>query len=135
MKKWLVLVLMMLGLLTGCVTTPMVKPALRQLKGEVHLAGTLPRPARVEVTALSVIDGRPLVVAATEYEVTMLPLTFELRLTPLQMAEGNIYLRARLRFLDSSVVQAAYQQKVFKEFNPDTYHFELRPRSCYPQCQ
>ncbi|MEW7865031.1 YscW family type III secretion system pilotin [Aeromonas diversa] len=133
MKKWLVL--MMLGLLTGCVTTPMVKPALRQLKGEVHLAGTLPRPARVEVTALSVIDGRPLVVAATEYEVSMLPLAFELRLTPMQMAEGNIYLRARLRFINSSAVQATHQQKVFKAFNQDIYVMELQPKPCYPSCQ
>jgi len=117
MRIWLALVL--LTALSGCVTTPVFKPA----------------PARVEVTVLSVIDGRPLAVAATEYDVTMLPLVFELRLTPLQMAEGDLYLRTRLRFIGSSAVQASHQQKVFKAFNPDGYVINLQPRTCYPLCQ
>lgn len=129
------LMLLVLSLLAGCVTTPTVKPALMQLKGEVHLAKALPRPARVDVTVLSVIDGRPLAVATTEYEVSMLPLAFELRLTPVQMAEGNIYLRARLRFINSSAVQATHQQKVFKAFNQDIYVMELQAKPCYPSCQ
>ncbi|MEL1218359.1 YscW family type III secretion system pilotin [Aeromonas hydrophila] len=133
MRIWLALVL--LAALSGCVTTPVFKPALTQVKGEVRLAGRLPFPARVEVTVLSVIDGRPLAVAATEYDVTMLPLVFELRLTPLQMAEGDLYLRTRLRFIGSSAVQASHQQKVFKAFNPDGYVISLQPKTCYPLCQ
>ncbi|WP_270832691.1 YscW family type III secretion system pilotin, partial [Aeromonas sp. QDB22] len=69
------------------------------------------------------------------YEVTMLPLQFDLRLTPLQLAEGNIYVRARLRFIDSAAVQAMRQQKVFKVFNGEKMVIQLQPRSCYPQCQ
>ncbi|MEE9694416.1 YscW family type III secretion system pilotin [Aeromonas hydrophila] len=133
MRAFIALVLLIA--LSGCVTTPVFKPALTQVKGEVRLAGTLPFPARVEVIVLSVIDGRPLAVAATEYDVTMLPLVFELRLTPLQMAEGDLYLRARLRFIGSSAVQASYQQKVFKAFNLGGYIINLQPRTCYPLCQ
>ncbi|MGL5503184.1 MAG: YscW family type III secretion system pilotin, partial [Aeromonas veronii] len=89
----------------------------------------------VEVAVLSVIGGRPLQVAATRYEVTMLPLLFDLRLTPLQLAEGEIYLRASLRFMDGTAVQAMSQQKVFKIFNDKKMVIQLQPKACYPQCQ
>ncbi|MDM5138964.1 YscW family type III secretion system pilotin [Aeromonas bestiarum] len=127
--------LMLFAMLSGCVTTPEVKPLMQQLKGEVHFPAALPRPATVEVAVLSMIEGRPLQVVATRYEVTMLPLVFELRLTPLQMAEGDLYLRVRLRFIGSSAVQASHQQKVFKAFNPDGSVINLQPRTCYPLCQ
>jgi hypothetical protein len=65
----------------------------------------------------------------------MLPLLFDLRLTPLQLAEGEIYVRARLRFMDSSAVQAMRQQKVFKIFNGERIVIQLQPKACYPQCQ
>lgn len=42
MRIWLALVL--LTALSGCVTTPVFKPALTQVKGEVRLAGRLPFP-------------------------------------------------------------------------------------------
>lgn len=129
------LALMLLAMLAGCVTTPEPKPSLQQLRGEVHFPQALPRPATVEVAVLSVIEGHPLQVAATRYEVTMLPLQFDLRLTPLQLAEGNIYVRARLRFIDSAAVQAMRQQKVFKVFNGEKMVIQLQPKSCYPQCQ
>ncbi|HDO1382998.1 TPA: YscW family type III secretion system pilotin [Aeromonas veronii] len=129
------LLLMLLAMLAGCVTTPELKPSQQQLKGEVHFPQALPRPATVEVAVLSVIGGRPLQVAATRYEVTMLPLLFDLRLTPLQLAEGEIYLRARLRFIDGSAVQAMSQQKVFKVFNDKKMVIQLQPKACYPQCQ
>ncbi|MEV3816048.1 YscW family type III secretion system pilotin [Aeromonas salmonicida] len=129
------LALMLLAILAGCVTTPEPKPSLQQLKGEVHLPGALPYPATVEVVVLSVIEGRPLQVAATRYEVTMLPLLFDLRLTPLQLAEGEVYLRARLRFMDGTAVQAMSQQKVFKVFNGERIIIQLQPKSCYPLCQ
>ncbi|WP_429019254.1 YscW family type III secretion system pilotin [Aeromonas allosaccharophila] len=129
------LALMLLAMLAGCVTTPEPKPSLQQLGGEVHFPHALPRPATVEVAVLSVIEGHPLQVAATRYEVTMLPLQFDLRLTPLQLAEGNIYVRARLRFIDSAAVQAMHQQKVFKVFNGEKMVIQLQPKSCYPQCQ
>ncbi|MFB2711098.1 YscW family type III secretion system pilotin [Aeromonas veronii] len=129
------LLLMLLAMLAGCVTTPELKTSQQQLKGEVHFPQTLPRPATVEVAVLSVIGGRPLQVAATSYEVTMLPLLFDLRLTPLQLAEGEIYLRARLRFIDGTAVQAMSQQKVFKIFNDKKMVIQLQPKACYPQCQ
>lgn len=129
------LALMLLAMLAGCVTTPASKPSLQQFRGEVHFPQALPRPATVEVAVLSVIEGHPLQVAATRYEVTMLPLQFDLRLTPLQLAEGNIYVRARLRFIDSAAVQAMRQQKVFKVFNGEKMVIQLQPRSCYSQCQ
>ncbi|MCX9131142.1 YscW family type III secretion system pilotin [Aeromonas veronii] len=129
------LALMLSAILAGCVTTPELKPSQQQLKGEVHFPQALPRPATVEVAVLSVIGGRPLQVAATRYEVTMLPLLFDLRLTPLQLAEGEIYLRARLRFMDGTAVQAMSQQKVFKIFNDKKMVIQLQPKACYPQCQ
>ena len=129
------LLLMLLAMLAGCVTTPELKPSQQQLKGEVHFPQALPRPATVEVAVLSVIGGRLLQVAATRYEVTMLPLLFVLRLTPLQRAEGEIYLRARLRFMDISAVQAMSQQKVFKFFNDKKMIIQLQPKACYPHCQ
>ena len=129
------LALMLLAILAGCVTTPELKPSQQQLKGEVHLSGALPRPATVEVVVLSVIEGRLLQVAATRYEVTMLPLLFDLRLTPLQLAEGEVYLRARLRFMDGTAVQAMSQQKVFKVFNGERIIIQLQPKHCYPLCQ
>ncbi|QNF17757.1 type III secretion system chaperone YscW [Aeromonas jandaei] len=129
------LLLMLLTMLAGCVTTPELKPSQQQLKGEVHFSQALPRPATVEVAVLSVIGGRLLQVAATRYEVTMLPLLFDLRLTPLQLAEGEIYLRARLRFMDGSAVQAMSQQKVFKFFNDKKMIIQLQPKACYPHCQ
>lgn len=129
------LALMLLAMLAGCVTTPEPKPSLQQLKGEVHLPGALPRPAMVEVAVLSVIEGDPLQVAATRYEVTMLPLQFDLRLTPLQLAEGNIYLRVRLRFIDGNAIQASRQQKVFKVLNGEKIVIQLQPKACYPHCQ
>ena len=129
------LALMLLAMLAGCVTTPASKPSLQQFRGEVHFPQALPRPATVEVAVLSVIEGHPLQVAATRYEVSMLPLQFDLRLTPLQLAEGNIYVRARLRFIDSAAVQAMRQQKVFKVFNGEKMVIQLQPRSCCPQCQ
>ncbi|AMQ42282.1 YscW family type III secretion system pilotin [Aeromonas veronii] len=127
--------LMLSAMLTGCVTTPELKPSQQQLKGEVHFPQALPRPATVEVVVLSVIGGRPLQVAATRYEVNMLPLLFDLRLTPLQLAEGEIYLRARLRFMDGTAVQAMSQQNVFKIFNDKKMVIQLQPKACYPQCQ
>jgi type III secretion system chaperone YscW len=129
------LALLLLAMLSGCVTTPAMKPPLLQLKGEVQLAGVLPRPAIVEVAVLSVVKGRPLQVAATQYEVAILPLMFDVRLTPLQLAEGNIYIRTRLRFIDSSVIQATHQQKVFKIFNNEGIVIKLQPKNCYPSCQ
>ena len=129
------LALILLATLAGCVTTPERKPSLQQLKGEVHFAETLPRPATVEVAVLSVIEGRPLQVAATRYEVSMLPLMFDLRLTPLQLAEGELYLRTRLRFMDGAAVQAMNQQKIFKIFNGDKIIIKLQPKACYPLCQ
>ena len=127
--------LMLFAMLSGCVTTPEVKPLMQQLKGEVHFPAALPRPATVEVAVLSMIEGRPLQVVATRYEVTMLPLLFDLRLTPLQLAEGEVYLRARLRFMDGTAVQAMSQQKVFKVFNGERIIIQLQPKSCYPLCQ
>ncbi|WP_033138613.1 YscW family type III secretion system pilotin [Aeromonas finlandensis] len=129
------LALMLLIALAGCVTTPERRPSMQQLKGEVHFPGALPRPAMVEVAVLSVIEGRPLQVAATRYEVTMLPLLFDLRLTPLQLATGEIYVRTRLRFIDGTAVQAMSQQKVFKVLNGEKIVIQLQPRNCYPQCQ
>lgn len=129
------LALILLVTLAGCVTTPELKPSLQQLKGEVHFPAALPRPATVEVAVLSVIEGHPLQVAATRYEVSMLPLLFDVRLTPLQLAEGEIYVRARLRFMDSTVVQAMSQQKVFKVFNGERIIIQLQPKHCYPLCQ
>ncbi|MCF3098580.1 type III secretion system chaperone YscW [Aeromonas australiensis] len=129
------LALMLLAMLAGCVTTPALKPLQQQLKGEVHFPHALSRPAMVEVAVLSVIGGRPLQVATTRYEVTMLPLLFDVRLTPLQLAEGNIYIRATLRFMDSSVIQAINQQKVFKIFNGEKIVIQLQPKHCYPYCQ
>ncbi|MGY3852629.1 YscW family type III secretion system pilotin [Aeromonas aquatilis] len=129
------LALILLATLAGCVTTPERKPSLQQLKGEVHFAETLPRPAMVEVAVLSVIEGRPLQVAATRYEVSMLPLMFDLRLTPLQLAEGELYLRTRLRFIDGSAIQAMNQQKIFKIFNGEKKVVQLQPKTCYPLCQ
>ncbi|ASI21584.1 TPA: YscW family type III secretion system pilotin [Aeromonas salmonicida] len=129
------LALMLSAMLAGCVTTPELKPSQQQLKGEVHFPQALPRSATVEVAVLSVIGGRPLQVAATRYEVTMLPLLFDLRLTPLQLAEGEIYLRARLRFMDGTAVQAMSQQKVFKIFNDKKMVIQLQQKACYPQCQ
>lgn len=108
------LALMLSAMLAGCVTTPELKPSQQQLKGEVHFPQALPRPATVEVAVLSMIGGRPLQVAATRYEVTMLPLLFDLRLTPLQLAEGEIYLRARLRFMDGTAVQAIVSRKFLR---------------------
>lgn len=128
------LVWVLLTMLAGCVATPVVPPS-PPLKGEVRLAGPLPRPARVEVVVLSMMDGRPLPVATTEYEVRVLPLMFDLRLAPLQLAEGNIYVRTRLRFIGNSVVQAVHQQEVFKAFNGGAVVINLKPRSCYPQCR
>lgn len=132
MRLPLVLLLTLLG---GCVTTPVVTLPSSQLRGEVRLVGPLPRPARVEVVVLSMMDGRLLPVAATEYEVTVLPLMFDLRLTPLQLAEGKIYVRTRLRFIGSSAVQAVHQEEVFKAFNGESVVINLKPRSCYPQCR
>lgn len=129
------LALMLLAMLAGCVTTPEPKPSLQQLRGEVHFPQALPRPATVEVAVLSVIEGHPLQVAATRYEVTMLPLQFDLRLTPLQLAEGNIYLRVRLRFIDGNAIQASRQQKVFKVLNGEKIVIQLQPKACYPHCQ
>ena len=128
-------VLALLAMLGGCVVTPMTKPPSTQLRGEVRLVGALPRPAKVEVALLSAIDGHSLLVAATEYEVTVLPLIFDLRLAPLQLAEGNIYVRTRLRFIDNTVVQATHQQKVFKTFNDESIVINLKPRPCYPRCR
>ena len=65
----------------------------------------------------------------------MLPLLFDLRLTSLQLAEGNIYLRVRLRFTDGNAIQASRQQKVFKVLNGEKIVIQLQPKSCYPQCQ
>ncbi|MNF21146.1 Exoenzyme S synthesis protein B [compost metagenome] len=129
------LALLLIVMLSGCVSTPVVQPPLLQLKGEVQLAGVLPRPAIVEVAVLSVIKGRLLQVAATEYEVSILPLAFDVRLTPLQLAEGDLYLRTRLRFSGSSGIQATHQQKVFKAFNNEKIVIKLQPKTCYPQCQ
>jgi len=129
------LALMLLAMLAGCVTTPELKPSQQQLRGEVHFPQALPRPATVEVAVFSVIEGRPLQVAATRYEVTMLPLLFDLRLTPLQLAEGDLYVSARLRFIDGSAVQAISQQKVFKVFNGDKMVIQLQQKVCYPHCQ
>lgn len=131
----LLLVWVLLSMLGGCVATPVVTLPSSQLRGEVRLVGPLPRPARVEVVVLSMMDGRPLPVAATEYEVTVLPLMFDLRLAPLQLAEGQIYVRTRLRFIGNSAVQAAHQQEVFKAFNGELVVINLKPRSCYPQCR
>lgn len=127
--------LMLFAMLSGCVTTPEVKPLMQQLKGEVHFLAALPRPATVEVAVLSMIEGRPLQVVAIRYEVTMLPLMFDLRLTPLQLAEGEIYVRTRLWFIDDTAVQAVSQQKVFKVFNSDNMVISLQPKPCYPLCQ
>lgn len=127
--------LMLFAMLSGCVTTPEVKPLMQQLKGEVHFLAALPRPATVEVAVLSMIEGRPLQVVAIRYEVTMLPLMFDLRLTPLQLAEGEIYVRTRLWFIDDTAVQAVSQQKVFKVFNSDNMVISLQPKLCYPLCQ
>ncbi|MGY3942358.1 YscW family type III secretion system pilotin [Aeromonas tecta] len=128
------LALVLFVMLPGCVTSQPVKPSTQQLKGEVHLSGALPHPAMVEIVVLSVIDGRALPVAAIQYEVAMLPLIFDLRLTPLQLAKGDIYIRTRLYFLGNSVVQAASQQKVFKDFNDRLIVIKLQPKNCYPQC-
>lgn len=130
--------LFLLALLTslyGCVTTPVPPPVAKTLQGEVHLDGVLPRPAIVEVAVMSVVGGRALQVAATRYEVTMLPLTFAMRLTPLQWGMGELYVRTRLRFVGNAAVQASAQQKVFKVLNGSPMTISLQPRACYSQCQ
>ncbi|WP_421237547.1 YscW family type III secretion system pilotin [Aeromonas jandaei] len=132
MRTLLLLALLTLG---GCVSTTVVPPVSQSLTGEVHLNADLPRPATVEVTVLSVMEGRPLQVASTRYELTMLPLVFDMRLTPLQWGEGELYVRTRLRFIGNDAIQATAQQKVFKILKSRPLVISLQPRPCYPLCQ
>ncbi|WCH23622.1 YscW family type III secretion system pilotin [Aeromonas salmonicida] len=132
MRPLLLCVLLTLG---GCVTTTIAPPMSQILKGEVHLNEALPHPATVEVTVLSQMEGRPLQVASIRYEVTMLPLVFDMRLTPLQWGKGELYVRTRLRFVGNSAIQATGLQKVHKVLNGRPMVILLQPRSCYPKCQ
>lgn len=132
MRPLLLFVLLTIG---GCVTTTIAPPMSQILKGEVHLNDALPHPATVEVTVLSQIEGRPLQVASIRYEVTMLPLVFDMRLTPLQWGKGELYVRTRLQFVGNSAIQATGLQKVHEVLNGRPMVISLQPRSCYPQCQ
>ncbi|MGL4249411.1 MAG: YscW family type III secretion system pilotin [Aeromonas sp.] len=129
------ILLLMSMLLAGCASTPPAKPVAAWLRGELHFDKHLPRPAMVEVTVLSVLEGRMLPVATMRYEVTMLPLSFALRLTPLQWGQGDLYLRSRLYFVGERAMQASAQQKVFKAFNRAEIEVHLSSKICYPTCQ
>ncbi|WP_323834737.1 YscW family type III secretion system pilotin [Photorhabdus africana] len=117
-------------LITGCVSEAIEHKASRLIEGDVTMQASLPRTANVEVSLLTVVEGKVLTVGEMHYRLDMLPVTFSMRLSP-QFSHGELFLRARLRWDGKRTVQAKSQQRVVAGKG---IVVQLSPLPCYPEC-
>nr|WP_280520271.1 YscW family type III secretion system pilotin [Photorhabdus noenieputensis] len=117
-------------LITGCVSEVVEHKASRLIEGDVTMPVSLSKTADVEVSLLTVVEGKVLTVGEMYYRLDMLPLTFSMRLSP-QFSHSELFLRARLRWDGKRAVQAKSQQRVVAG---KRIVVQLSPLPCYPEC-
>lgn len=117
-------------LITGCVSEVVKHDASRLIEGDVTMPVSLPKTADVEVSLLTVVEGKVLTVGEMYYRLDMLPLTFSMRLSP-QFSHSELFLRTRLRWDGKRAVQSKSQQRVVAG---KRIIVQLSPLACYPEC-
>ncbi|WP_445496796.1 YscW family type III secretion system pilotin [Photorhabdus sp. SF281] len=117
-------------LITGCVSEVIKNDASPLIEGDVTMPISLPRTANVELSLLTVVEGKVLTVGEMNYRLDMLPFTFSMRLNP-QFSHDKLFLRARLRWDRKQAVQAKSQQRIVAG---KRIVVQLSPLFCYPEC-
>ncbi|MCA6219637.1 MULTISPECIES: YscW family type III secretion system pilotin [Photorhabdus] len=117
-------------LITGCVSEAIEHEESHLIEGDVTMRASLPRTANVEVSLLTVVEGKVLTVGEMHYRLDMLPVTFSMRLSP-QFSHSELFLRTRLRWDEKRAVQAKSQQRIV---TGKRIVVQLSPLPCYPEC-
>ncbi len=126
------LTLCSLLLLMGCVTdSAKLAPEFSQLTGWIDMAEPLPGPVQVTVSILALREGQFLPWVKSHYQISSLPLKYDFRQLP-RGRDGELFMRAELRWLDNPAVQARNQMPVALMTSEKIM---LIPLPCFPDCQ
>ncbi|WP_036771254.1 YscW family type III secretion system pilotin [Photorhabdus australis] len=118
-------------LIVGCVSSVKDNGTSRLIEGDVTMPVPLSETANVELSLLTVVDGRVLTVGKMRYRLGMLPLTFSMRLGSLQFSHENLFLQTHLRWDGKRAIQAKSQQRIIAG---KRVIVQLSPLPCYPEC-